>query len=900
MFLSLEGKWRVELSDGSRWEMTVPGSLDESQIGYEDAGANQWHPDAGPDNENTFDSGAPIATRLTRRFAYEGEARLTRVLETTPPDGKRVFLEVERARCLRLLVNGREVPDFAEPSISTPHVFEVTGLIGGRTELTLLSDNRYPGLPHDAIVYSSAATDETQTNWNGVLGYVRLRVEEPVFLQAVRVYPRGNALDVSVDISAGAPYQGTVILSSEALARQSAVAVDVPEGLHTVTVNGLALAEDIRRWDEYEGNLYTLQAALQGYGEKTVAFGVRTFGADGHGRLALNGRRVFIRGEANCAVFPETGHPPMTEAEWTQILEIYKSYGVNMMRFHSHCPPEAAFAAADRLGMLMQPELSHWNPKTAFEAEDAWRYYQAELRRVILTLANHPSFVMLTLGNELWTGALGLTRMDALLNAARELDDTRLYANGSNAFYGTQGCCANSDFYTAEAFYGDLLRGVSSGTGLTGGRLRGRINNHYPDGKGNYEDAMAKLRRTCRKPVFGFEVGQFEVLPDFDELADFKGVTDPANLRLIRDGVRANGLERVWKRYVAAAGELSRIGYREEVEAVLRTPSMSGLSLLGLQDFPGQGTALVGMLNSHLRPKPYDFARPERFAAFFRSQLPLACLEKYTYESTETLRSGIAVANYGKRPIEGPVRWVLEGQDISLSGALDDRDFPVGELTGAGTLEVSLDGISKPERLDLRLIVGDTQNVYPVWVYPPVAPGCPAGVYEARTFDDRARRILEEGGIVYLSPASTAQSLPNSIAAQFTTDFWSVGTFPCQSGSMGQLIEAAHPLFTSFPTEEYTNWQWWPMATQRAVILPRPMEAIIAEMDSCAYLRPMAQLFECRVGNGRVLFSSMGLQDLQAYPEARALLDAIYRYLVSDAFAPEQRLSEEELSALAR
>ena len=117
---------------------------------------------------------------------------------------------------------------------------------------------------------------------------------------------------------------------------------------------------------------------------------------------------------------------------------------------------------------------------------------------------------------------------------------------------------------------------------------------------------------------------------------------------------------------------------------------------------------------------------------------------------------------------------------------------------------------------------------------------------------------------------------------------------------MGQLIDTMHPIFKNFPTEFHTNWQWWPMANTRAVILPRQMESIITEMDSYAYLRPMAQLFECSVGGGKVLFSSMGLHNLQKYTEARALLHAIYEYLASEEFAPVQEMSVEDLKELVK
>ena len=899
-YVSLEGKWEVQLADGCIYSMQIPGTLDESQIGGKDLGANQWHPDAELGNaEKGFDPNAPIATRYTRKHTYEGEARISRRISCIPEKGKRVFLEVERARCLKLEIDGKEIPDYVEPTISTPHIFEVTDVISGEHELTLRSDNSYPGLPHDAIVFSSAATDETQTNWNGLLGYVRLRTEEQVFLSAVRVYPRGNVIDVKLVIDGSIPYKDILRVVSPALENEEERSVELSSGVHTLVLEGLKLKNNIEKWDEEEGNLYNLTVQMQNGDQKMVTFGVRDFGDDGHGHLALNGRRIFLRSEANCCEFPETGHPPMTVEEWEKILQLYHSYGINCMRFHSHIPPEAAFIAADQMGMLMQPELSHWNPKNAFETDESYDYYRKELRQTILWLANHPSFVMLTFGNELWTGELGHQRMDAMVELAHSLDRTRLYANGSNPHYGTIGCDAASDFYTSQKYVADPLRGTFAGQVPEKG-IEGYINNSYPSAAVNYDESMKHLRETYKKPVFSFEVGQFEVLPDFGELKEFHGISDPVNIRLIQEKAKKLGLLDDWNSYVEATGEISRIGYREEIEAAMRTEDMSGISLLGLQDFPGQGTALVGMINSHMNPKPFDFARPDRFASFFRAQLPLVELPKHTYESGEILEAEVKIANYGKKDLTGPIIYRLEGNTVRKSGELPAVKCLAGGITAAGKIKISLEGITKAERLDLTVEQDGVSNQYPVWVYPAVKPVCPDNVYETKILDEKAVRILQEGGRVYLSPDSEKECLPSSIRAQFTSDFWSVGTFSEQEGGMGQLIDEKHPIFNNFPTEFHTNWQWWPMASQRAVIFPRPIRAIVTEMDSYAYMRPMAQLAEFRCMGGKLLFSSMGLQNLQQYPEGRALLYAIYQYMGSDSFEPKETLSKEEVRGLVR
>lgn len=909
MEYTLHGMWTADIGDGNIYPMRLPGTLDENKIGHKDTGANQWHPDAALGNENEHFKSDVIATRFTRKYTYEGEARLCRSISTELweamadhiADGKRIFLEAERARVLRLLVDGVEVPHFKAPSISTPHVFEVTGFIKKASKLTLLSDNSYPGLPHDAIVYSSAATDETQTNWNGVLGYLRLRTEEKVFLDDIRIYPIYNSLTVKMNLYADVPWQGTVRIFCDALKEETLLQVSTSEAVKELVLEALPLREDVQRWDMEEGNLYELSASLTGGETKTVIFGVRDFGDDGQGRLSVNGRRIFLRSEANCAEFPETGYPPMTVEAWLDILEIYRSYGVNCVRFHSHCPPEAAFTAADQMGILMQPELSHWNPRDAFESEESNRYYTTELIQILHTLANHPSFVMLTFGNELHADAKGHERMRSLLKLAQSMDSTRLYSDASNTHYGAIGCEPVSDFYTSANFYEWKLRGSTANAG-------GYINNCYPTAATSYDAVMELLRKEYAKPVFSFEVGQFEVLPDFDELENFHGISDPANLRLVQSRVEEQGLCDIWKKYVEATGELSRISYREEIEAAMRTKELSGISLLGLQDFPGQGTALVGMLNSHLQPKPYEFARPEHFRCFFRDQLPLVLLPRYTWENTEKLTALVQIANYGKEEINGTLIYELvdqsldkkgysvagceENPNILVRGTFPQVNCPVGRVTDVGTLEIPLEQlkIDKPVRMNLKVRIGETSNLYPIWMYPPVKPECPDGIYETQYLDEKAKCILKEGGKVYLSPPSTKEALPFSIQAQFTTDFWSVGTFAGQEGGMGQLIDDDHPIFENFPTEYHTNWQWWPMATQRAVILPKRWKTIITEMDSYAFLRPMAQLLECRCGNGTLLFSSLGLQDLQQYPEARALQDSIYYYMNSEQFKPDQEI----------
>lgn len=958
MRILLNGKWHVVLEDGTTGQMDLPGTLDENGIGHRDVGANQWHPDAVLGNAaGEIDKDAPIATRFTRRHTYEGEARISRKITVPDYGTDRLFVLAERARALRLLVDGEACSVFRQGTLSTPYIFELTGAAPGEHEFTFLSDNSYPGMPKAAIYYSSAATDETQTNWNGILGECSMYTRPQNFIDSLRVYPRavkkeeknkagGYVLDVCVELAPGAKKvykDAKIILQSEALAAGeledtqtlteiisysgeglAEAGTDKEENPKTMEIwfRDLPLRENVKLWDEDEGNLYEMAVTLDNgmsaedkggsTAECRTRFGIRSFGDNGSGRLALNGRAIFLRGEANCAEYPETGHPPMTIPEWKEMLLKYRSYGINFVRFHSHCEPEAAFAAADELGMLLQPELSHWDPKDAFGTEESYRYYRAELVDLLKTYANHPSFVMLTLGNELQAQDEGRERMRELVRTAKRMDPTRLYANGSNAFYGEEGCDPESDFYTSQSCKDVVIRGTFSG-------MRGYLNENYPSADRTYDEAMAEIRKEYQKPVFSFEVGQFEVLPDFEELESFHGISDPVNLKLIKKRVEERGLLPTWEKYVEATGELSRLAYREEIEAAMRTRELSGISLLGLQDFPGQGTALVGMMNSHLEPKPYDFARPERFRELFQECRILVKLPHYTYEAGERLIAEVEAANFGKRNIEGVFCWTLAGKkSVSENGNCEpaeikskntviatgeDTEITIcrpGSYTEVGSLDIPLDFVEKNTALTLKVRIGDSISAYPIWVYRKTTPVCPENVYETRAFDVKTREILQNGGRVYLSPDADKESLPNSIKTQFTTDFWSVGTFADQEGGMGQLIDTEHPIFKEFPTDFHTDWQWWIMATKRAVILPHPMKTIITEMDSYAFLRPMAQMIEFRCLKGKVLLSTMELHKSQQYPEVRALQASIYTYLSGENFEPAEEITEEELSMLVR
>ncbi len=940
--LSGEYAAKAGLPDQPAGKVHLPGTLDEGGIGQADTAANQWHPDQnlGKDEEHRtlLQDPSCIMTRFTRKHVYTGEASYTRrfPFDAALLDGKsRFFLKAERTRKCEAYLNGEKCPVFIPGTLSSPYVFEVTHLLKTENELTLVVDNAYKGWPASDILYSSAATDETQTNWNGVLGEIGIYREEEAFVQNLRILPikqegekHSNAEKVkkaAVEITAALP-GGNSDSNRERAVRIEAIYVPVESGNHAgesknparesenLTGEGktektvllyegtvmirvgdsftaqveVMLPEDLPLWDSGEGNLFTLQVSVEGCTPKSVLTGYRTFGNDGDGHFALNGRRIFLRAEANCCVFPETGHMPLTIEEWRTILETYKSYGVNTMRFHSHFPPEAAFAAADELGMLMMPELSDWNPKDALETDARYAYYELELKQILLAYGNHPSFVSLTFGNELHCGELGIQRLKDLLEIAHKMDPSRMYADGSNNFYGQRGFftdadpARSSDFYTASDYYKEMIRGTSA-------NMQGYINNDMQGTDHNFDALLEVMRRETLQPVIPHEVGQFEVLPDFHEIELFQGVTIPANLMRLREIASERGFLPDWDKRVAASGELALLSYREEAEAALRTKDMGGISLLGLQDFPGQGTALVGMLNSHLHPKPYDFAKPERFAAFFRDCLPLFITDRLLYTAGETVQGKVELADYGKDQREKKIRYKLEkaGQvvttgDVQLVRSSCDLTLPLPSETESALYTLVLEAVLVE---DEKTVCGS--NTYKLWAYPK---------QELNTYDvvtcvsfEEAKKLFAEGRKVLYCPPASKDSFPDSIGTHFTTDFWSVGTFAGQEGFMGILTDASHPIFAHFPTEEHADRQWWNLLYRgRAFrigegtefdLLAEEKTNVIDVLDSYAKMRHLSALMEYRRGEGRLIICSFGLLEKQEHPEVRAFLQGIYDHL---------------------
>ena len=889
----LAGEWKLSLSAYSgdlqpTDKVTLPGTLDTNKKG----------------NYNAYED----INRLSRYFTYTGPA--TYQMDVYISGGwsdKNIVLYMERSRQTSVWVNGVEV-ESPETSNVLPasQRYNLSGALqyGKYNTIAITVDNTYTDLPKNGISNSHMATDETQTNWNGIVGAFSLQINNKAYMEDLRVYPNQDLTSVTVEAdlvnNADAAYNGVLTLQCAGAEKRN-INVSLAAGeKKTFTVSDYAMPKDVKLWSEFETPLYEMTASLDNGGRAQEKFGMRRFHSE-DSRLTINGKTVFLRNESNCAVFPLTGYAPMDEESWKDLFTAYKSYGINSVRFHSWCPPEAAFSAADQLGLYLQPELSCWDgPMLGDEVRR--NYYRKEAFAIIKEYANHPSFVMMTFGNELsYQGNDYIEQGDRLISELQQKDSTRLYAPGSNVAFGSVDPAPHADFYTAERFLNSNFRGSYGG-------LNGHVNQQYPSSMVNYDDAVAQLAE-LGVPSFSFEVGQYQVFPDvLSEPQKYTGVLDARNFKLIAENLKEKGFtETDVRRAIEASGMLSRIGYKAEIEAARRTAGMSGISLLGIQDFSGQGTALVGMMNALGESKPYDFADPEAFSSFFSPVAPLFETSKFCWTNEEKLTGSLLLSNYAQDDVKGEISYKLTEKDGSVfyEGKTKSVLFKQGELTGAGEISISLGSIQAPTQLKLEIACQDAHNSYDFWVYPTEDKVSDGEVYITEYLDDIAIQILDEGGKVFLSPKASKTALPDSLEGRFSTAFWSTYD-QSQPGTMGLLLDPEHPLFEAFPTDYYSNYQWWAMSRYG-----RPMnlealknengeriEPLVKVIDGFANLNNMGLLYEAAVGNGKLVVSSMGLDQLEyEYPEAKALRNAIIRYMNSDNFDPSFQVDIEKVKA---
>lgn len=849
--ISLAGEWRFAIADRPfpahaetlSGKIHLPGTINEAGLG--------------PSNQKPATLEGPY-----RKFDYAGPAFYQRDIEIPAAwDKKRITLFLERCRWVTQVWIDQQSAGTRD-SLVAPHVYDFgTTLKPGRHRLTICVDN---SVKLQLGRFVSALFGGTWGNMNGIIGRIELSATPPVWIDDIQVYPdlakRVAVARVRIGNATGLPGQGSLQVGKV----QQTISWGAEGGEATIAVD----MSQAKWWDEFSPELHALTVRL-GDDERTVHFGMREFSTQGT-QFSLNHRTIYLRGTLECSVWPLTGYPPTDVPAWQRIYRIIKSYGLNHMRFHSWCPPDAAFTAADREGILLQVEAPQANvPVGVDPARDA--FIEAELKRIVETYGNHPSFCLLAPGNEFGGKDEILQRWIEML---KHLDPRHLYSSAANAQK------SESRQFTV----------TNGGRGILG-----------PGTDRTLRDIVAKDTR----PTIGHEIGQWMYYPNVDEIKKWTGVMTLRNIEMIRDRLAEQHQLALAPEYYRASGKFATLLYKEEIEMLLRTPGYGGFALLDLHDYPTQGTALVGPLDGFWDNK--GFITPEEFRRFCASTVPLLRMPKRTYTRAERYRAMVDLAHYGPDDL-GAVRltWVIHDQKGKVvdQGALQPQHVSTGRLTSFGALNASLATAEVPGKLTVTVAAEGRPfvNDWDFWVYPAEASTRPAtdAVTVCDRWEEAAAKLAGGRKVVLLAgKICSKSSMPSRYVPVFWSPIWLANQRP---NTMGLLCDPAHPFFGRFPTETHTNWQWYHlMEHARLFILdqtPASYRPIVQVIDNFERSHRLGLVFEARVGEGKLLVCGI---DPGAAPEdaaARQLFTSLYAYVDSPAFNPAQELSAGLLARL--
>lgn len=754
-------------------------------------------------------------------------------------------------------------PAGKENSLATAHIYDLSALLTpGKHTISVRIDNRIREI--NVGPDSHSITDHTQGNWNGIVGRLQLTAASNVWLEDVQVYPDVAHQQARVNIKVRNGTSGKIILKANSLGP-----LETRFNTNNIEIN-YPMGPDVQLWDEFNPVLYNLVVTLiPDEGEKTethVQFGMREFKADGK-RFTINGRPIFLRGTVENCVFPLTGYPPMDEKEWLRIFRIAKSFGLNHMRFHSWCPPEAAFSAADKTGFYLQPEGPSWaNHGTSLgDGLPVDQYIYDETNRMATAYGNHPSFCMMAYGNEP-RGGKQAQYLGKFVNYWKAKDNRRLYTGASVGM--SWPWVPESEFI------------VKSGPrGLRWSQLPGTAFDYYD-----------KIREQ-KVPYITHEMGQWCVFPDFKEIKKYTGVFRARNFELFQQNLIDHHMGDRAKDFMMASGKLQVLCYKAEIEACLRTPGLAGFQLLSLNDYPGQGTALVGMLDPFWNEKGYVTAA--EFRRFCSPTVLLAKLDKMVYQNSDTLNVPVVVTHFGKAPLLGskPV-WRIKNKQgkIITQGVLPTTDIPSGDNIKLGNIHFPLSSIDKATALQLEVALDTISNSWPIWVYPSILPDT-TGIYVCDTLDTKAQQKLAAGGKVLLLAAGKVQQ-GKEVIQSFTPVFWNTSWFKMRPPhTLGFICDAKHPVFNAFPTESHSNYQWWELVNDAQVMdlkaFPASLQPLLQNIDTWFLNRRLGMLLEAKIGKGQLMITSL---DLNSDPEhrivAKQLKYSLLRYMRSTAFKP--------------
>jgi hypothetical protein len=891
--ISLEGEWQfspdsADVGIAGKWfsrdfsdHIFLPGTTDDGQKGI----------------PNTLQPAItrPQILHLTRKYSYTGPAWYKKeVIIPSDWKGKNIRLKLERVIWqTSLWIDGAEVEQRGE-SLITPQYFDLTGLLTpGKHSICMRIDNRKK---YDISIDDKghSYTNETQIMWNGVIGELALIAEDAVFIKQIDVYPDITRKNIRAKIhlkntasSTSGKLIASVRLPEKNISLENVVTdqVTIDKGEQFVEIL-YPMGNDIYLWSELTPFVYELTVSLDAgmsASSKSTTFGMREIKQQ-NTSILINGKRVFMRGTLECCIFPLTGHPPMDKAGWRKVMESAREWGLNHLRFHSWCPPEAAFEVADETGFYLQVELPFWSAAAGKDTATN-RFLYEEADRIVAVYGNHPSFCFFSMGNELQPD---FNFLKDLMLHIKTKDPRHLYTTTSFTFEEGHGHWPepDDDFFITQWTKNGWVRG------------QGIFNMEPPCFDKDYSEAVKGMT----VPLITHEVGQYAVYPNLKETEKYTGVMDPLNFKGIKKELEQKRLLDKADDYLNASGKLAALLYKEEIERALKTPGCSGFQLLDLHDFPGQGTALVGLLDAFWDSK--GLIDPAEFRQFCSPVVPLTRFSKASWLNSETFHATVEIANFGEQDLSGQtVTWQLKDSkgQTKREGSIKNVTVSAGFNQKIGEINCPLTAITKAVELTLSVSVDNTDytNSWRVWVYPEFLTIEKGDVIVTDNLKE-AEKALKEGKKVLFNPSYETLT---GLEGKFLPVFWSPVHFPKQAGSMGILCDPGHKVFTHFPTRMHTDWQWWHLLTESKTLLTdslyKEMEPLTECVDNFANNRRLATLFETNCEKGKLIVCSMDLlNNTSVIPEKRQLLYSILEYMNSTDFAPEKQLSFNKIASL--
>ncbi len=837
--LSLAGNWRYKTDEQdvgipqeyykqvfSESTFVLPGSTCDNKIGVK---------------KEYYDSYCKEAVRAPiERYEYIAPLWLQREIDIPDSfEGKSIRLSLERVNISSMLwidgvQIGREIID-----LSAPHSYDLTGKLSkGTHTLTLRIDNRNLVSMYEM---ASGYSVDTQGYWNGVIGELKLVAQELLHIERAEIFPKEDGIRVRlvtatnqhVPLEEEEAYVTLCLIDPDGKAKEE-LTVKITIWTSKQTDYLFYPVKNIRLWDEFHPDLYRLQITLADQDknvtdEKTFSFGMRYLSVE-EKQFRLNGHGLSLRGTIDCAQFPITGYPPTDEEFWKKRLLAIKEYGINHIRFHAWCPPEAAFAAADEVGMYYSIEMPLWLNRDVcgieFGDDPVHRdYYMRQMYTILKAYGNHPSFFMFSNGNE---NIGDFETLEDILRAAKSYDDRHLYTMTSNFDHPMS---PYEDYFSAFRAYHNMARiqdlqdEVAKDTGLC------------------YDKAVSDVPA----PIVTFEVGQYCVYPDVDIIEDYTGNMLPVNFDVIRKEMKAKGVYDRKEDYIKASGDLAVKLYKEDIEAVLRTKGMGGFELLSLTDYTGQSTATIGVLDVFARSK--GVVTPKEWRCFCGPQVPL-WNAKRIYSNEEEICAKLSLYNFGQEEIEKPL-FRVKLYRVKNDGT---KEIFFEENTRASEIKIPLQGITKAAQLLVTVAVEEFVNSWRIFVYPKENEEETISVIRTK---EELDQVIENGG----KAIADIRLMGNTIEGSFIPVFWSPVHFPSKK-PCGAIIDETHPVFGEFPTGKYPDYQWKELLeksvaldlTKQTNITPI-MELVPNYVDNTRN----ALLFERKIGEAIIVFCGFDL-----------------------------------------